>query len=188
VTWPPTVEAIVSVNRSDSRSAMERMSRGAFEVFYAQTAPALRAYITRVAANPAVADDILQEAYIRLLNTAPVEEMRRKAYLYRTATNLILDHCRAAARERNWLGALRSRQSSAVSPRPLATDVERVFALLTIRERSLLWLAYVEGAAHDEIARALDCTEKSVRVLLFRARRNAQVLLRKYNLSSGDPR
>src|SRR5262249_16208340 len=47
----------------------------------------------------------------------------------------------------------------------LTTDVERVFALLCIRERSLLWLAYVEGASHDEIARTVDCAEKSVRVL-----------------------
>ena len=134
---------------------MVRMSRDAFDAFYAQTAPALRAYIARVAGNPAAADDILQEAYIRLLNAAPVEEIQRKSYLYRTATNLIIDHCRAAARERNWLGALRWRQPDAVSPRTLATDVERVFALLSVRERSLLWLAYVEGAAHDEIARAL---------------------------------
>src|SRR5207248_3761234 len=167
---------------------MVRMSRDAFDVFYAQTAPALRAYITRVAGNPAAADDILQEAYIRLLNAVPVEEMRRKSYLYRTATNLILDHCRVAARERNWLGALRWRQPDAVPPRTLATDVERVFALLSVRERSLLWLAYVEGAPHDEIARALDCGEKSVRVLLFRARKRMEGLLRHYNLSPGDLR
>jgi RNA polymerase sigma-70 factor (ECF subfamily) len=185
---PPAAEAIVSVNRTDTRSAMERMSRDAFAVFYAQTAPALRAYIRQVSGDPAAADDILQEAYIRLLNAAPAEEMRRKSYLYRTATNLILDHCRAAARERNWLSALRWRQPDVVSPRALATNVARVFALLSVRERSLLWLAYVEGAAHDEIARALDCGEKSVRVLLFRARKRMEGLLQHYNLSPGDLR
>ena len=137
MTSPLAAEAMASVNRTDSQSAMERMSRDGFEVFYAQTAPALRAYIVRVAGNPVAADDILQEAYIRLLNAAPVEEKRRKSYLYRTATNLILDHCRAVARERNWLGALRWRQPDAVSPRALSMDVERVFALLNVRERSL---------------------------------------------------
>jgi RNA polymerase sigma-70 factor, ECF subfamily len=188
VTSPLAAEAMVSVNRDNSQSAMERMSRDGFEVFYTQTAPALRAYIARVAGNPAVADDILQEAYIRLLNAVPVEEKRRKSYLYRTATNLIVDRCRAAARERNWLGSLRWRQPHAVSARALAMDVERVFALLNVRERSLLWLAYVEGATHDEIAQALDCGEKSVRVLLFRARKRMEGLLRQYNLSPGELR
>src|SRR5262249_26126289 len=154
-----------------------------FDVFYAQTAPMLRAYITRVAGNHVIADDILQEAYIRLLNAAPAEEKRRKSYLYRTATNLIVDHCRTAARERSWLSALRWRQPDAAPPCEPATDVERVFALMSLRERSLLWLAYVEGAGHDEIARALDCGEKSVRVLLFRARKRMERLLRQYNLS-----
>jgi RNA polymerase sigma-70 factor (ECF subfamily) len=165
---------------------MEQMSREAFEVFYAQTAPMLRAYITRVAGNQVVADDILQEAYIRLLNAAPSEEMRRKSYLYRTATNLIVDHCRAAARERNWLSALRWRLTGAVPPYEPASDVQRVFALLSLRQRSLLWLAYVEGAGHDEIAQTLDCAEKSVRVLLFRARKRMERLLRQYHLSPGD--
>ena len=77
--------------------------------------------------------------------------------------------------------------------RALATDVERVFALLSIRERSLLWLAYVEGATHAEIARALDCGEKSVRVLLFRARKKmeesfaeVQVVCRRLAMNDAD--
>src|SRR5690349_11477732 len=115
-------EANVSASRTDARSAMARMSREAFEVFFAQTAPALRAYIARVSGNPG-ADDILQEAYIRLLNAAPIEEVHRKSYLYRTATNLIVDHGRAEARERNWLGGLWRRQSAGVSPRALASDL-----------------------------------------------------------------
>jgi RNA polymerase sigma-70 factor (ECF subfamily) len=38
-------------------------------------------------------------------------------------------------------------------------------------ERSLLWLAHVEGLSHAEVAAALDVKPGSVRVLLFRARR-----------------
>ncbi|HWQ52776.1 MAG TPA: RNA polymerase sigma factor [Bryobacteraceae bacterium] len=141
-----------------------------------------------MAGNIAVVDDILQEAYIRLLNGAPAEEARRKSYLYRTATNLILDHCRAQARERGWLSALRWRWREEAPASMPATDVERVFAMLSVRERSLLWLAYVEGAAHDEIAVALGCGQKSVRVLLFRARRKMEALLKQHNLCAGDLR
>jgi DNA-directed RNA polymerase specialized sigma24 family protein len=51
----------------------------------------------------------------------------------------------------------------------------------------LLWLAYVEGCAHDEIAGTLDLSEKSVRVLLFRARRNLERILRQNGLSEVKP-
>jgi RNA polymerase sigma-70 factor, ECF subfamily len=47
----------------------------------------------------------------------------------------------------------------------------RFFRRLKSQEQLLLWLAYVEGFDHREIAAALGLREKSVRVLLFRARK-----------------
>jgi RNA polymerase sigma-70 factor (ECF subfamily) len=40
-----------------------------------------------------------------------------------------------------------------------------------------LWLAYVEGMSHAEIAEATGLRAMSVRLLLFRARRRAATLL-----------
>jgi DNA-directed RNA polymerase specialized sigma24 family protein len=51
----------------------------------------------------------------------------------------------------------------------------------------LLWLAYVEGYAHNEIAGTLDLNEKSIKVLLFRARRNLERILRQNGLSEVQP-
>jgi RNA polymerase sigma-70 factor (ECF subfamily) len=42
---------------------------------------------------------------------------------------------------------------------------------LTPRQRALLWLAYVEGLQHREIADVLGLSRLSIRPLLFRARR-----------------
>ena len=50
----------------------------------------------------------------------------------------------------------------------------------------MLWLAYVEGFSHAEISSALELNEKSVRVLLSRARQRLAALLRKENLGPGD--
>jgi len=47
--------------------SMELTDQGEFEAFYRQTARALRSYICRVASSADIADDILQESYIRLL-------------------------------------------------------------------------------------------------------------------------
>jgi DNA-directed RNA polymerase specialized sigma24 family protein len=50
----------------------ETLSREQFDDFYNRTAPALRAYIRRVSGSAAAADDLLQEAYMRLLNAPPL--------------------------------------------------------------------------------------------------------------------
>jgi RNA polymerase sigma-70 factor (ECF subfamily) len=167
-------------------AVMARMSREEFAVFYQQTAPALRRYLARAAANADLADDLLQEAYIRLIHTAPACEERRRAYLYRAATNLLLDHFRAVRRERTGLLFWKRRQPVASEPQHPVTSVERVFQLLSVRERALLWLAYVEEATHAEIAATMGCGEKSVRVLLFRARHRMERLLREHNTGSGE--
>ena len=54
---------------------------------------------------------------------------------------------------------------------PLRMDLETALGQLKTRDRALLWLAYVEGYEHREIAKILDLAEKSVRVLLFRAKK-----------------
>jgi RNA polymerase sigma-70 factor (ECF subfamily) len=60
--------------------------------------------------------------------------------------------------------------SRATTPVAPETDVGRIFARLQPRERALLWLAYVEGRSHAEIAQAMGLRAISVRVMLFRAR------------------
>jgi RNA polymerase sigma-70 factor (ECF subfamily) len=158
----------------------EALSREGFEAFYGRTAPALRAYIRRVSGNAAFADDILQESYIRLLGAPPLEEAQRKSYLYRTATNLITDERRAQGRRRRWWQLTAPRPEAVDSPIDVTADVERLFARLTTQERALLWLAYIDGASHREIAEVLRLRESSIKVLLFRARRKMEGLLREH--------
>lgn len=45
------------------------------------------------------------------------------------------------------------------------------------RERSLLWLAYVQGWSHEEIASALGLKAASMKTMLFRARQRLLGLL-----------
>jgi RNA polymerase sigma-70 factor (ECF subfamily) len=44
------------------------------------------------------------------------------------------------------------------------------------RARQLLWLAYIEGMTHREIAAVTALNVMSVRILLLRARREAQAM------------
>jgi len=159
--------------------AAEALSRDQFDLFYRTTAAALRSYISRVSGNSTTADDILQEAYIRLLS-ARVTPEARKSYLYRTATNLIIDQRRAQARRERWSWFAGRSREAADSGVELASDLDRLFAQIGERERALLWLAYVDGADHQEIAAILGLKPGSIKVLLFRARRKMESILRKH--------
>lgn len=150
----------------------------AFEAFYASTAPALASYIRRVAGDAAAAEDVLQEAFCRFLHGRHegMSQAQMRGYLYRTATTIIYDQWR---RRRTVERAGQIEKPAAAVPEDPSKriDVERALRAMEPRERALVWLAYVEGASHAEIAAALGLTTLSVRVLLFRARRKMARLL-----------
>lgn len=158
------------------------MDQSDFTAFYHETAAVLRGYIRRVSGDGQAADDLLQETYLRFLRANPPtgDRAAMKAYLYKAATAAIYDRWRKQRRERLWSLAFRFRDETA--PLEGEGDVTRCFQKLNPRERALLWLAYVEGCAHREIATALDLREKSIKVLLFRARRNLERILRQNGL------
>ena len=170
--------------RSASSERMEaRMDEEAFRVFYQEMAGKLWAYIHRAANDTALADDILQDAFIRFLYKSPasLDERQRKTYLYRTATSLLADHWRSLQRGRRW--SIKSLFEDKVPPPShLVHDIPRLFAQLKPQQRSLLWLAYVEGFDHREIASVLQLRERSVRVLLYRARKEMAGILISHGL------
>ena len=150
----------------------QRMDEAAFQELYTETAARLRGYIRRAARETALADDIFQETYFKFLraDVAHLDPRQMKAYLYKTATSLLMDHWRRAKRERRW-SLLEIFHEKAPPPDELSDDMGRLFKQLKPREQALLWMAYVEGFDHREIGAALQLGERSVRVLLFRARK-----------------
>ena len=147
------------------------MEEAAFRSFYLKTAPALRAYIARSVGSLHAADDVLQDAFMRFLAKAPpkLSETEMRGYLYRTAETLIVDRWRQRLRERKRDRAAADLREETVEPH-FRGDVDRAFRALRPQQRSLLWMAYVEELDHREIAAANGVGEKSVRVLLSRAR------------------
>jgi RNA polymerase sigma-70 factor, ECF subfamily len=150
-----------------------------FEAFYRQTAAPLRAYVVRVIGSATPADDIVQESYLRLLRAPPPidDPGQLRAYLFRVASNLIRDHWRREGRLREAAEQVAAEPESAGHDPSLRLEMSRLFGQLRPEQRQMMWLAYVEGAGHREIAEALGLRERSVRVLLHRARRKLAALL-----------
>jgi RNA polymerase sigma-70 factor, ECF subfamily len=150
----------------------------AFGEFYRRESRSLWLYAYRVTGNASDADDIVQDAFVRVLRAdiSALDNDKRHRYLLRVGSNLITDRWRRSAREKASLARFREeplRQASAET----ADDLSRTFAALTSRERALLWLAYVEEQDHQSIAETLGLARGSVKVLLSRARSKLRDLI-----------
>ncbi len=157
------------------------MDEDAFRTFYSRTAPGIMAYLSRITGDRQLAEDLLQETFYRFLRAKPEHEgeTHRRNYLYRIATNLAHDaRRRSLVRMPAIMGHDVERLPGAGGPNEVGTDVERAMAQLKPREREMLWLAYAEGASHEEIAGTLGLRATSMKLMLFRARRKLADLLR----------
>jgi RNA polymerase sigma-70 factor (ECF subfamily) len=156
----------------------ERTTQAEFEAFYARTARTLHGYLCRLSGDSATADEVLQETYIRMLNAPAMDDLPRKGYLYKTATNLLRDRWRKLKREQK-LWEMSEFTEHVHQKFNLPMDMASVFERLSAQERAILWLAHVEEMSHKEIGAILGVKEKSVRVMVFRAREKAKDLLQK---------
>jgi RNA polymerase sigma-70 factor (ECF subfamily) len=155
------------------------MDEQSFRLFYERTARQLQAYLVSATGCPTAAEDLLQESYLRLIRAEvrANDDDHLRNYLFRIATNLLRDRYRRRGPQTEELAEARdpADHESAIQRR---TDLERVLLELTPRDRQLLWLAYVEGMSHHEIAAAVGLKSGSIRPLLFRARRRMAEVLR----------
>jgi len=105
-----------------------------------------------------------------------MDELAMKGYLYRTADSLLVDHWRRSKRRQRWSLETMFRKKPVVD-RTKGKDMTDAFRELKPQQRSILWMAYVEEFNHREIAQASGVKEKSVKVLLFRARKALAAIL-----------
>jgi RNA polymerase sigma-70 factor (ECF subfamily) len=161
-----------------------QMDEEAFRGFYQRTSGMVWAYLARATNDPASADDLLQEAYYRLLRSTSTfeSEDHRRNYLFRIATNLVRDRYRRPRLDNSQLPE--NGEGNIPASGDLAkqtqqrTDLQRALARLSHRERELVLLAYGQGSTHREIAGTLGLKTASIKPLLFRARRKLARILR----------
>ena len=128
-----------------------QMDEETFRGFYTRTSGMVWAYLARATNDPAAADDLLQEAYYRLLRSTTTFESddHRRNYLFRIATNLIRDRYRRPRPDSTQLPE--HAEADIPATEDLArqtqqrTDLQRAMAQLSHRERELVWLAYRPG-------------------------------------------
>jgi RNA polymerase sigma-70 factor (ECF subfamily) len=181
---PKALTGAASRTASLSMNAEMHMDSEAFAAFYQRSARPLWAYLARVSGDPALADDLMQESYVRYLCAANPPshladgEVAARRYLFRIAGNLLRDHWR---RPRSTSIDDLPEELFATAQNSAQSDTQAVLGpalrQMRPRDRQILWLAYAEGYSHREIAEVTGLVSASVRLLLFRARRKMASLL-----------
>jgi RNA polymerase sigma-70 factor (ECF subfamily) len=148
----------------------------AFAALFADRSAPLYRYLSRVGGDAALAEDIVQECFVKLYRRGAMPD-NPPAWLVTVAHNLLRDDRRSGARRGRLL--LHRKAEVPAGNEPAAADAailtaERVAAVrhalerLPSRDRELLLLRH-EGYGYREIADVLQLTPGSIGTMLARA-------------------
>jgi RNA polymerase sigma-70 factor, ECF subfamily len=144
---------------------------------FEEQGPGLHRYLTRLTGDPALAEDLAQECFLRLFEerTRGRDVERWRAWLFQVGHNLAVDHLRRRGHE-EWqgddaLGREADRTPSAESRLITAERHQRVrqaLSLLSPQERQAMELR-AEGLRFREVAEAMGLHVSTVATFLSRA-------------------
>jgi len=133
-------------------------------------------YLVRLSGDADLAEDGAQEAFVRLFERPPARDVQR-AWLFKVATNVVLEHLRThARRKRIATGAMARLPIGDPSPDPheRLESMERheaaseALGVLSSKERAAV-LMREEGFSHREIAVAIGTTTGAIGTLIARS-------------------
>jgi RNA polymerase sigma-70 factor (ECF subfamily) len=183
----------ITLAAEEDAALMARVQRGdrqAFGDLVGRYENAVVNYLTRLTRDRGRAEELAQEAFLRLYERASRYQERGQLlpYVLRIATNLLRSEER---RSRRWRTL-----SQLVGSTPMATPepsqerrllsgeatqvVETALSELPLRYRAPLMLREIEGMSYREIAIALGCREGTVKSRINRARERLKTLLEPY--------
>ncbi len=149
--------------------------------------PRVLGYASRVLADRTEAEDVAQEAMMRLWRMAPDwrhDEAKVSTWLYRVVTNLCTDRLRTRTRRRTEaLDAVAEPEDGAVSVVAAMIEADRMAALhaalsgLPDRQREAVVLRHMEGLTNPEIAEIMQIGVEAVESLTARGKRALTVAL-----------
>jgi len=169
-----------SMDDSDE-ALMAQVARGderAYHRLARRHLPAMLGLARRILGNAADAEDVAQEAMLRVWTYAPRWQPLAafRTWLTRVVVNLCLDRKRRAA----WVALEAAGEIVDPSPgageRAEANERERRLAAavaeLPDRQRTAIVLTYSEGMSNAQVAEVLDTTVSAVETLLVRGKQN----------------
>jgi RNA polymerase sigma-70 factor (ECF subfamily) len=158
------------VEAADAREGTSVVS-AEWSALYAEHAPALSAFLTKLTGDREVAAELMQETFVRAIRARSEGTALRssRAWLYRIAANLGRDHLRRRALFR-FVPFSGSERGPAGMPDLDTELVHRALRAIPAEQATALLLHYDAGFSRAEIARMEGIGEEAVKSRLARGR------------------
>jgi RNA polymerase sigma-70 factor (ECF subfamily) len=171
---PSDETLMVGVGRGDEQ---------AFEALYGRYRCRLYTFILRYVQDEALAEDLFQEAFLRLLQAAPRwrPQARLSTWLYRVALNLCIDESRKTREvglSDEAAGAIAGREpgpQEALETAEAAAWLRARVAELPAGQRAVLLLRVYAGLEEREVAEIVGCPVGTVKSRLYHALRKLRL-------------
>jgi RNA polymerase sigma factor (sigma-70 family) len=151
---------------------------GLFTHLFTQHARSLKRYLESILPKVEIAEELTQEAFIRLRTSARPELESPRGFLFRTAHNLALDHLRRARRVpmdsleesgADWLADAAPSPEEQVATREELALMRSIILELPPKCRQVFLLVRIEQLSHREVAAETGMSQTMVRKYLARA-------------------
>jgi RNA polymerase sigma-70 factor (ECF subfamily) len=171
------------MDRDSELALVARLRRGdadAFDVVHAAFNARLFGFLARLARSREVAEDLLEETWLRLVEHADRlrEDTRLGPWLFTVARNLYISYCRSRMLEEVhtadsvglWPSIPRSSPFEETAARELERRLEAALATMPLIYREVLLLVAVEGLRPSEAAAVCGISPEALRQRLSRGR------------------
>ncbi len=146
------------------------------ERLYLAYQPQVLRYLTRMLGQRQTAQDLTQETFLRATRApGPDEEPHRRAWVFRIARNLALNHIRDTSRHLALVPD--APQANSAAANDTALIVNEALGKLSALDRDVFVLRESAGLSYDEIAATCEITADAVRSRLQRARQALRAML-----------
>lgn len=149
-------------------------SEAAFETLYHRHARAIHGLALRLTGDPATAEDITQDTFLRMLKFLGGLQPDRplRPWLKQVASNAAIDRLRRDTLQGQYLSAqasLESVQEDIGSGMPISAESERLLQQLPPIARTVLWLHAAEGWSHAQLGQRFGYSESWSKSLVSRS-------------------
>lgn len=177
------VTVLVAVNEAAWVEGLRARNSEIFDQVYAHFAPRLFSFLVRLTKDRTLAEDLLQETWLRVARKAKdlAPDTQLAPWLFTVARNLFISHRRWAALDLERIARLKPLPGEAsvltgdnpfehVAAHQLHRRMEAALAALSVKDREVLLLVAVERMSPTEAAGVLKVPPATLRQRLKRAR------------------
>lgn len=160
------------------------MDKELLKNFYIKYQKEIYLYLYHLCKNKALAEDMLQETFLKALLSLPDKHTNVRAWLYMVARNLYFNYQK---REKSSISIDDYEEEVAEENQEIleklissenARMLYQALARLDDRKREIIHMQYFAGLSQKEIAAILQITPENVRVLAYRAKKELKSYLK----------